>query len=135
MDVEPAVLSQPDADDADSLVSENDPDDMANEQTWPTEEDMQGVGAHSGDAIPDADTGTTPKRVRKVPKGTSSYQATWILDDDEDGADDTAKGAEGTEEEEEMEELPEVGMDADDAETDRKTVQFQDLEEEEEEEQ
>jgi hypothetical protein len=41
MAVEPAVLSVPDPEDADSLVSSNDPDDMQNEQTWPTEEEMQ----------------------------------------------------------------------------------------------
>jgi pre-rRNA-processing protein TSR1 len=140
MDVEPAVLAEADADDADSLVSENDPDDMANEQTWPTEEEMGGTSAHEGDTIPDAESGTTPKRVRKIPKGMSSYQATWIVDneEDEDGEGGDAideEGEEEMEEVEEVEEVPDVKMDADETETDRRTVQFQDLEEEEEQEQ
>ena len=87
MDVEsaPALLAEPSADDADSLVSSNEPDDMANEQTWPTEEEMTGAGgAAEADAIPDAKQGTTPRAVRRVPKGMSEYQAAWIVDDDDD---------------------------------------------------
>ena len=44
------------------------------------------------DDIPDALPGTTPKKiVKRVPKGTSSYQAAWIIDsgsDDEDYTDE-----------------------------------------------
>ncbi|KAF8199934.1 ribosome biogenesis protein tsr1 [Mycena galopus ATCC 62051] len=99
MEVEPAVLGEA-GDDADSLVSSNDPDDMANEQTWPTEEEMQGAGdAPTEPAIPDAKQGTTPKVVRRIPKGMSEYQAAWIIDEEEDDGEDEAK-------EEEMEDLP-----------------------------
>jgi pre-rRNA-processing protein TSR1 len=132
MDVEPVILAEPDANDADSLVSENDPDDMANEQTWPTEEEMRGQdGVNDGDDIPDANNGTTPKKVRKVPKGMSSYQATWIFDDEEEDGEGEVADDEVLELEEEME----VPIDMDEADTDRKTVHFQDLEDDEEQEQ
>ncbi|KAI9511128.1 ribosome biogenesis protein tsr1 [Russula earlei] len=82
---EPTVLADPDPEDADSLVSTNDPDDMQNEQTWPTEEDMPGDPFRhpAEDAqLPDANPGTTPRAVRRVQKGTSEYQAAWIIDED-----------------------------------------------------
>ncbi|KZV73500.1 DUF663-domain-containing protein [Peniophora sp. CONT] len=138
MDVEPTTLAQPDSD-ADSLVSSNDPDDMSNEQTWPTEEEMAGTGAsQNGDGdMPDASNGTTPKTVRRIPKGMSEYQAAWILDDDEDGDEDgesvDGKGEGGEdgwvdEDEEEMVDMPVE----DDVES-RRSVMFQDLDEDEEE--
>ena len=45
-------------------------DHMNAEQTWPTEQDLK-----------EADLKTVKKR---VPKGTSDYQATWILDSEEE---------------------------------------------------
>ena len=54
-----------------SLVTENEPDGMDAEQTWPTEEEMM-------EAEKEAKEKT--KRVIKVPKGTSEYQAAWIMD-------------------------------------------------------
>ena len=133
MDIEPQLLAEPDASSADSLVSSNDPDDMANEQTWPTEEEMRSASHERSDAIPDAKAGTTPKTVRKVPKGTSEYQAAWIVDesdeDDIDGEDED--GLNGEVEMEEMEELPTAEgteMETDD----RRSVMFQDLDEAEE---
>ena len=63
---------------------------MANEQTWPTEEELNVGGmATAGESFPDAKQGTTPKAVRKVPKGTSAYQAAWLTDEDD------ARGSEG----------------------------------------
>lgn len=47
---------------------------MDMEQTWPTQEEMEG-GA-----------GDPPQR--RLAPGTSDYQACWILDDDEDAADE-----------------------------------------------
>ncbi|ODO03106.1 hypothetical protein I350_05951 [Cryptococcus amylolentus CBS 6273] len=84
------VLSSPSAD-ADDLVSTNTPDISGNEQTWPTEEEMAG----SADYDMNAPSGA-PIAVKRVPKGTSSYQAAWIVDDGEGMA-------EGSEEE--MEDL------------------------------
>lgn len=142
MEVEPTVLVEPDTSDADSLVSSNDPDDLANEQTWPTEEEMQHPNSANADGeLPDATTGTTPKTVRRIPKGMSEYQAAWIIDEDEDEAeagDADGSAGEGGEvemadvEEEEMVDMPMPtegeGMDADS----RKSVAFQDLDVEEE---
>lgn len=49
-----------------SLVTENTPDLLLNEQTWPTPEELA----------------SAPKK-KKVPKGTSAYQASWIVDEEE----------------------------------------------------
>ncbi|KAF8327580.1 uncharacterized protein EI90DRAFT_3067300 [Cantharellus anzutake] len=68
-----------DVDDADSLVSRMEPDTMQNEQTWPTEEEMNGgVAAQTEDSVRKG-----VKKVR-VPKGTSSYQAAWIVHEDDE---------------------------------------------------
>ena len=133
MDIEPQLLAEPDVSSADSLVSSNDPDDMANEQTWPTEEEMRGTPNRHSDAIPDANAGTTPKAVRKVPTGTSDYQAAWIIDEsDEDDVDgEGGDGESGEVEMEEMEEIPTVEG-ADMEMDDRRSVMFQDLDEDEE---
>ena len=135
MDVEPSTLATPDSD-ADSLVSSNDPDDMANEQTWPTEEEMQGNGAPSSenghDVMPDANNGTTPKAVRRIPKGMSEYQAAWILDDDEDEDGEERDEKDGDEETDEEEEMVDAPIEDDDLES-RRSVAFQDLDEDEEE--
>ncbi|EIN07032.1 ribosome biogenesis protein tsr1 [Punctularia strigosozonata HHB-11173 SS5] len=150
MEVEPTLLAEPDVSSADSLISENDPDDMANEQTWPTEEEMQGNVVGNGltfgdECVPDALGGTTPKRVKKVPKGWSSYQAAWIVDDDDDdegveeGEEEEGENAGDMQmEDEEMVELRDDDTAAHEQEMDlesRKSVQFQDLDMDEEKEQ
>ncbi|RIA99286.1 hypothetical protein C1645_684977 [Glomus cerebriforme] len=72
----------------DSLISENEPNFMENEQTWPTEEEM----IEMEDALP----GTTPKKiVKRVPKGTSSYQAAWIIDSESDDDDEDYSDEDG----------------------------------------
>lgn len=73
-------LSVP-TDKADDLTAENTPDPLANEQTWPTEEEM---GGSINGAFGPSREGI---RTKRVPKGTSAYQAAWIFDD-EDGEDD-----------------------------------------------
>ncbi|KAK4333094.1 Ribosome biogenesis protein TSR1 [Rhodotorula toruloides] len=123
-------LSTPD-DDADSLASTNIPDDDdfgLDEQTWPTEEEMASApGAAGRDAMempPPARPGTTPK-LKKVAKGTSAYQAAWIIDEEEDDGEleeeadedddamrDEAEG-QGEEEEEDDEETEFVDTAAD----------------------
>ncbi|KAJ7354686.1 ribosome biogenesis protein tsr1 [Mycena albidolilacea] len=137
MEVEPGVLCEA-GDDADSLVSSNDPDDMANEQTWPTEEEMQGADAAPAEpALPDAKQGTTPRVVRRIPKGMSQYQAAWIIDEEEDDGEDgdDKSGGEDEEmgdagEEEEAEEMQDMPVE-EDHEMER-SVAFQDLDNEEE---
>ncbi|KAK3157868.1 hypothetical protein QOZ80_2AG0129360 [Eleusine coracana subsp. coracana] len=61
------------------LLVENVPDPIAGEQTWPTEEEMK-----------EADISNKQRKLvkRKLPPGTSEYQAAWIVDtDDEDDID------------------------------------------------
>nr|XP_033777116.1 pre-rRNA-processing protein TSR1 homolog isoform X2 [Geotrypetes seraphini] len=67
-----------------SLQSEVIPDPMEGEQTWPSEEELK-----------EAEESLTNKRtvVKKVPKGTSSYQAAWIVDD-ESGEEEDSKDEE-----------------------------------------
>ena len=138
IEAEPVILAEPGSESADSLVSENDPDDLANEQTWPTEEEMDGHDQEAeGASLPDANAGTTPKRIKRIPKGMSEYQAAWIVDsegegdsDHEDGESDAANmdagsDAGASEEEMAMDELMEV-------ESKKSTVAFQDLDMEEE---
>jgi len=141
MDLEPTVLAVPSSD-ADSLVSVNDPDTMTNEQTWPTDEEMRGADADhlpvEAHGLPDASIGTTPKSVKRVPKGTSQYQAAWIIEDEDEGHGDEDESGN------EHEGLQEVEIDGswihpeDDMElsSDRRSVvAFNDLDAEEEEKQ
>lgn len=83
------------SEEADDLASTNIPDeeDLFNvEQTWPTEEEMKGDRKRGqggeGEMLPPALPGTTPRRLKKVPKGTSTYQAAWIIDEEEEGDED-----------------------------------------------
>lgn len=89
------VLAEADKEDAESLVSTNEPDGMAGEQTWPTEEEMARTATlddNSDKSLPDAFAGTTPKsiqkgklsKVKRKPKGMSDYMASWIIESDEE---------------------------------------------------
>lgn len=147
MELEPLTLVNPNSD-ADSLISTNDPDTMANEQTWPTDEEMHGADAEeiptsAETGLPDAKMGTTPKSLRRVPKGTSQYQAAWIVAEDGEDEDEDKSDANSDDEGSEMEETEEIDMEvpsipryeeqADVAESDRKsTVAFMDLDADEE---
>lgn len=89
------TLSVP-TEDADDLTATNVPDLLANEQTWPTEEEMAGGMERT------VEEPVVKKRVKRVPKGTSAYQAAWIVDDDEEGdaedlSDDESMAASGDE--------------------------------------
>ncbi|PPQ98215.1 hypothetical protein CVT26_003467 [Gymnopilus dilepis] len=138
MEVEPALLAEPDSSSADSLVSSNEPEDFANEQTWPTEEEMNGTVDEIQTDTPDAVAGTTPKTVRRIPKGMSEYQAAWIIDEDDEEADEedgkeSSEEADGqlADEDEEMQDMP---VDDSQSDVDRKeSVRFEDLDMEEEE--
>ena len=140
MELEPTTLAKPTSD-ADSLISTNDPDTIANEQTWPTDEEMGGAEqlsvAVDGD-LPDASAGTTPKTVKKVPKGTSQYQAAWIVEeegeDDEEESDANSDHSGGEKMQEmEVEALSMPREDDADVESDRKSMMgFKDFDAEEE---
>ncbi|EJU05912.1 DUF663-domain-containing protein [Dacryopinax primogenitus] len=108
MDQTDEVLAEPSSD-ADSLISRNEPDDLMNEQTWPTEEEMR-----AGDEMQaDADAAeNTARKLKKLPKGTSSYQAAWIMDEeDEDNADEGDEEDEGDDTEEEELDEEDMGVD------------------------
>ena len=76
IDWTPSELSTAD-ETRDDLTATNEPDPMLNDQTWPSEQDnREGAFAEQ-------------PRTKRVPKGTSAYQAAWIVDDEEeDGLDD-----------------------------------------------
>ncbi|KAG0163285.1 hypothetical protein DFQ28_000191 [Apophysomyces sp. BC1034] len=83
------IVDTPNPQEQDNLVAENEPDFMENEQTWPTEEELaeaeERVRRMQSGMDEDAKNGSVKKR---VPKGTSNYQAAWIVDeDDEDYSD------------------------------------------------
>ncbi|XP_064632502.1 pre-rRNA-processing protein TSR1 homolog [Lineus longissimus] len=91
------VLERADRGQQESLQCEVIPDPMEGEQTWPTEEELaEADAAQKNKAV-----------VKRVPKGTSEYQAAWIVDsgdeneddDDDDDDDDEADDAMEAEEE------------------------------------
>jgi pre-rRNA-processing protein TSR1 len=110
LDATSQALSTP-TDQADDLTATNIPDTSMNEQTWPTEEEIGTAPAANGDG----------KRMKRVPKGTSAYQAAWIFDDEDDEGDDDVdedededmEGVDEADEEEEgeMEETEEIELD------------------------
>lgn len=67
------VLMKADPSCRESLQAEAEVDPMDGEQTWPTESELL-----------EAEEARKKKRVMKVPKGTSDYQATWIVDENEE---------------------------------------------------
>nr|VDD44616.1 unnamed protein product [Brassica oleracea] len=61
------------------LVTENTPDPLAGEQTWPTEAEMAEADRNQKQGKP---------KKRSLPRGTSEYQAAWIIDEiDEEDSD------------------------------------------------
>ncbi|KAI9205299.1 uncharacterized protein BJ171DRAFT_441509 [Polychytrium aggregatum] len=86
MDAESTVLDSPDPINQESLVSENDVDPMEGEQTWPTEEEL----AEADERVKLLTSEQGQRKKKLVPKGTSAYQAAWIVDknDEEDDEDD-----------------------------------------------
>ncbi|XP_072834951.2 pre-rRNA-processing protein TSR1 homolog [Pogona vitticeps] len=87
MEADVQVLCKADPSKRESLQSEAELDPMDGEQTWPTEEELREA---------EESLEQKKKTTKKVPKGTSTYQAAWILDEEE--------SQNGSEEEEEKEE-------------------------------
>ncbi|KAG2182628.1 hypothetical protein INT44_005607 [Umbelopsis vinacea] len=85
MQEDSAVLDIPNPEEQDDLVSENEPDFMENEQTWPTEEEL----AEADERVRQMNGGEDAQgKVKKlVPKGTSAYQAAWIVDEEDEYSD------------------------------------------------
>ncbi|XP_005349620.1 pre-rRNA-processing protein TSR1 homolog [Microtus ochrogaster] len=67
------VLMKADPDKQETLQTEVTPDPMEGEQTWPTEEELE----EANDLL----LKQRSRVVKKVPRGTSNYQAEWILDE------------------------------------------------------
>lgn len=78
MEEDVKLLMKADMSKQESLQSEVVPDPMEGEQTWPTEEELQEAEASQ----------KASRREVKVPKGTSKYQAAWIMDDEEGSDED-----------------------------------------------
>jgi len=97
------------------LVTENTPDGMDGEQTWPTDEELK-----------EAET-NVKKRTRKVPKGTSEYQAAWILEDGEDEDEDEEED-EDISEDEDMNDIPPAAQEDEDDEEDEGEDGFEEME-------
>ncbi|KAJ2469120.1 ribosome biogenesis protein tsr1 [Coemansia sp. RSA 2322] len=94
VDDEPVVLDTPDAENQDSMVEANEPNVLNNEQTWPEDEEMNDWNARMQEMeekearLAAVNNG---QRIIRVPKGTSTYQASWIAataGDDNEGSDD-----------------------------------------------
>ena len=86
------------------LDVENIPDEMEGEQTWPTQEEMLAAEQEQ------------KTKVRRVPKGTSEYQAAWIVDEDGDNDDDEGSDEDMEDEEEDDEVSAEEESDEDEEE-------------------
>ncbi|MCO5591753.1 hypothetical protein L7F22_045745 [Adiantum nelumboides] len=71
MELEKASILCPDPTLQEQLILENIPDPLAGEQTWPTEEEL---------ARADEEKQSRLKKIL-LPKGTSEYQAAWIVDE------------------------------------------------------
>ena len=136
MEIEPQVLSERVLS-ADSMISTNVPDDMENEQTWPTEEEMAAAAALEEGMedvkVPDAKKGTTPKRIKRIPKGMSEYQASWIIDETDDEDADEEESNEQDDAVAEEEEIAPIEEAMDLASEKKSEVAFEDLNAEEEE--
>ncbi|KAL8198930.1 UNVERIFIED_CONTAM: ribosome biogenesis protein tsr1 [Gekko kuhli] len=95
MEEDVQVLMRANPSKQESLQSEIVPDPMDGEQTWPTEEEL----SEAAESLKQ-----TKKISRRVPKGTSAYQATWIVDEreGESGSDDEELDEEANGMEEDM---------------------------------
>ncbi|KAJ2830157.1 ribosome biogenesis protein tsr1 [Coemansia erecta] len=82
----PVCLDEPSPELQDSLVAANEPDQLANEQTWPEDEEMDGWKAQMARMEEDEANTAEGGRVMRVPKGTSAYQAAWIADGEGSGS-------------------------------------------------
>lgn len=89
------VLARADPTVQTSLDRENVPDDMDQEQPFPTDEEIAAAQLEN----------QKKKMVKRVPKGTSAYQACWIPDEEDvdgEGEDEDEDESEGDEEDEDF---------------------------------
>jgi len=105
-EMEDLVELFPDEGQAD-LETENTPDGMDGEQTWPTEEELREAEME------------VKRKTKRVPKGTSEYQAAWIIEEEEEGGDNDNQEEDGSEDDQDMNEFlpPEEDEEEDDDES------------------
>jgi len=90
------VHSIADPSNQETLQTEAEVDPMDGEQTWPTDQELIEADEAAKQDI--------NKEEKKVPKGTSEYQASWILnEDDEEGDSDDDDSDDDSEDDDEME--------------------------------
>ncbi|KAJ1675895.1 ribosome biogenesis protein tsr1 [Spiromyces aspiralis] len=83
------VLAEPNPAEQDSLAASNEPDVMMNEQTWPEDEELAGWEAQMKKMeAKEAEAANKTRMLKKVPKGTSAYQANWIVNSESEGESD-----------------------------------------------
>ncbi|KAK2912343.1 pre-rRNA-processing protein TSR1 homolog [Channa argus] len=99
------VLMKADPSCRESLQTEAEVDPMDGEQTWPTEAELL-----------EAEEAQKRKRVMKVPKGTSDYQATWIVDEDEEEIREMDEESSEDDDEDDDDHMMDETMDAEDEE-------------------
>ncbi|KAG7470617.1 hypothetical protein MATL_G00115770 [Megalops atlanticus] len=97
------LLMEADPSQRESLQTEAEVDPMNAEQTWPTESELL-----------EAEEARKNRRVIKVPKGTSEYQAAWILEEGEGNEQDD--DGESSEDDDDDEGMMEEGMDGEEEE-------------------
>nr|XP_029535894.1 LOW QUALITY PROTEIN: pre-rRNA-processing protein TSR1 homolog [Oncorhynchus nerka] len=85
------VLMKADPARRESLQAEAEVDPMDGEQTWPTDTELL-----------EAEEARKSKRVMKVPKGTSDYQATWIVDEEDENGEEDEESTDDDEEDEDL---------------------------------
>ncbi|KAM9451873.1 pre-rRNA-processing protein TSR1 homolog [Salvelinus alpinus] len=116
------VLMKADPARRESLQAEAEVDPMDGEQTWPTDTELL-----------EAEEARKSKRVMKVPKGTSDYQATWIVDEEDENGEENEESTDDEDDEDSMMEESIDGEDLD-SQVDAASGGGSDEEEEEEEE-
>jgi len=99
MDEDIKIIATADPSKQQSLISEAEVDPMEGEQTWPTEEELKEADEAAALLAKDEEQG---KIVKRIPKGMSEYQASWIVDeegedddDDDDDDDDSDMDSDG----------------------------------------
>ncbi|KAI9503688.1 ribosome biogenesis protein tsr1 [Coemansia spiralis] len=127
-DDEPMVIDQPNPDIQDSLVEANEPDQLNNEQTWPEEEEMASWQKQMDKMEEEEEQMLAAKskgeRIIRVPKGTSSYQAAWILANEE-GEKGSASGTDLSDYSDEDEMMDDSGSDEDSGASDEEGEEYE----------
>ena len=98
-----------------ALRMENEVDDLAGEQTWPTEEEL--AAADAARIAEASGSGDSKKRNKAIPRGTSEYQAAWY-EGAEEGDDSDTDAADGSDMSDAGSDDEAAGKDGDDDEMD-----------------